>query len=71
MVAAKIEMVNLRIEITPSSEHPARSLLLRQLFGEVPPSAGRCLNVSMAPSLPLQAARPGSQPCNNGVMKVS
>ena len=27
MVAAKIEMVNLRIETTPSSEHPARLMV--------------------------------------------
>jgi hypothetical protein len=38
MVAAKIEMVNLRIDSTPSSEHPARLMVTfaEALIGEVP-----------------------------------
>ena len=59
MVAAKIEMVNLRIDSTPSSEHPARLMVTfaEALIGEVPERGVSAL---------LQAARPGGQPCNNG-----
>jgi hypothetical protein len=67
MVAAKIKMVNLRIEITPSSKHPARMMShLPRPFSGKSPSAGKWHNVLMAPSLPLQAARSRGQPCNNG-----
>ena len=62
MVAAKIEMVNLRIEITPSSEHPARFMVTfaEAIYSGKSPSAGKCLNASMAPSLPLQPRGPGA-----------
>jgi hypothetical protein len=68
MVAAKIEMVNLRIEITPSSEHPARFMVTfaEAIYSGKSPRAGKCLNASSGPIPATTAARPGSQPCNNG-----
>ena len=62
MVAAKIEMVNLCIEITPSSEQPARLMVTfaEAIIRGSPRDAGKCLNASMAPSLPLQPRGPGA-----------
>ena len=68
MVAAKIEMVNLRMESTPSNEHPARLMVTfaEALIGEVRERGVSALTQIWPRPFQLQAARPGGQPCNNG-----
>jgi hypothetical protein len=63
MVAVKIEMVILRIESTPSSEHPPAQSP-RQLFGEVP-ERGKCLLACMAPPRSYRDRRPGVSHATN------
>jgi hypothetical protein len=61
MAAAKIEMVNLRIDSTPSSEHP-RTIDGHICWDKYPgksPSAGKCFNLKygLVPATTGRAAR--------------
>jgi hypothetical protein len=71
MVAAKIEMVNLRIESTPSSEHPAQLMVtfVRQLFGEVPERV-KCFNACKRCAPATADCGTGRQPCNKHIDQV-
>src|SRR5262245_19222348 len=71
MVAAKIEMVNLRIEITPSSEHPAQLIVtLAETIIRGRPRA----RVSAATHVELRPCnyrlRTGGQPCNKRIAQA-
>src|SRR5262245_42067481 len=71
MVAAKIEMVNLRIEITPSSEHPAQLIVTPAetiIRGRPRARVSAATHVELRPC--NYRLRTGGQPCNKRIAQA-